>query len=91
MLDWMAWTPVTAWFFAAILCVLVIMTVAEVIWPSRERKGFLPIVTSRGDRLFIGLLSSAFIHLGWLALTPWPLWLATIGCVLWVLVLLRWA
>ena len=36
---------------------------------------------NRGDRLFISLLGSAFIHLFWLALVGSVLWLATIICV----------
>ena len=34
--------------------------------PTIERRGFLPMATTRGDRLFIGLLGAAWIHLGWL-------------------------
>jgi predicted small integral membrane protein len=91
MLDWMAWTPLTATFFAGIALILLTMTVAEVLWPSPERRGFLFISTTRGDRLFIGLLSSAFVHLAWLSLAPWPLYLATAVCALWILILIRWA
>lgn len=91
MLNWMAWTPVTAAFFGGIALLLLGMTVTEVMWPTRERKGFLPIRTTRGDRLFMGLLSSAFIHLGWLALWDAPLYFATILCAAWIGVLLRWA
>ncbi len=36
--------------------------------PTRLRKGFLPIATTRGDRLFIGLLSAAYINLAWVGL-----------------------
>ena len=32
------------------------------------RKGILGIDTTRGDRLFVSLLGSAFIHLAWLGL-----------------------
>ena len=46
---------------------LVGMTVWEIRSPTVERKGFLPIATTRGDRLFIGLLSAAYINLAW-----WP-------------------
>lgn len=91
MLNWMAWTPITAGFFGTIAFLLVGMTVAEVVWPTRERKGFLPIRTTRGDRLFMALLSSAFIHLAWLALTDAPLYLASLLCTVWAAVLLRWA
>ncbi|MEX1034294.1 MAG: DUF2160 domain-containing protein [Cellvibrionaceae bacterium] len=91
MLDWMAWTPITAAFFAGIGLLLLTMGVAEVLWPTTERKGFLPITTTRGDRLFIGLLSSAFIHLCWVALVSQPLYIATLLCVVWTGILLRWA
>jgi predicted small integral membrane protein len=91
MFDWMAWTPVTAAFFGGIAFILVVMGALELVWPTRERKAFLPIPTTRGDRLFIGLLSSAFVHLGWLALAESPLYIATILCVIWVAILLRWA
>jgi predicted small integral membrane protein len=45
------------------------MTVWEVVRPTVERKGFLPIATTRGDRLFIGLLTAAYINLAWVGLT----------------------
>ena len=32
------------------------------------RKGFLPVATTRGDRLFIGLLAAGYINLMWLGL-----------------------
>ena len=59
----MAWTPVTAGFFITIASILLCMTIWELKKPCVERKGFLPISTTRGDRLFIGLISSAYIHL----------------------------
>ena len=38
--------------------------------PETPRVGILAIPTTRGDRLFITLLGSAFIHLFWLAFAP---------------------
>lgn len=72
-MQWMAWTPVTAAFFATIILILVGMTIWQVVSPSVARKGFLPIETHRGDRLFISLLGSAFIHLGWLTFSEMPI------------------
>ena len=72
----MAWTAPTASFFVGIALLLVGMTVWERVAPSHRRRGLLPIPTTRGDRLFIGLLATAFLHLAWLALTPWSLWIA---------------
>src|SRR3546814_12650874 len=44
------------------------MTFLELKSPTVLRKGFLPIATTRGDRLFIGLLVAAYINLGFLGL-----------------------
>ena len=87
---WMSWTLPTAAFFAGIALILVAMTTWQVISPCVERKGFLPLETTRGDRLFIGLLSSAFIHLGFVALSDVPLYVATALCVVWMGILMRW-
>lgn len=89
-LEWMAWTPVTAAFFCTIVVMLIGMTIWEVASPNVERKGFLPIVTTRGDRLFIGLLSSAYIHLAWLGLTDLSLWIATVISVCFLVIMMRW-
>jgi predicted small integral membrane protein len=58
MLEWMAWTQPWRSSSAASRLMLVGMTVWEVVWPTVERKGFLPMTTTRGDRLFIGLLGA---------------------------------
>ncbi|MBZ0333546.1 DUF2160 domain-containing protein [Marinobacter sp. AL4B] len=90
MIAWMNWTPSVAIFFAVIAALLAVMTVYELVSPCTERKGFLPIETTRGDRLFIGLLSAAYIHLAFLAVSNVSLWIALVVSVLWALVLLRW-
>lgn len=66
------------------------MTVYEIKVPCTERKGFLPISTTRGDRLFIGLLTSAYIHLAFLAVTELSLMIALALSVIWLAILLRW-
>ncbi len=75
-LEWMAWTPVTAGFFITIFLMLVGMTIWEVASPTVVRRGWLPIKTTRGDRLFIGLLTNAYITIGWIGLTDLSLLLA---------------
>ena len=50
------------------MLMLVGMTIWEVRSPTVMRKGFLPIATTRGDRLFIGLLVAAYVNLVMLAL-----------------------
>ena len=88
-MEWMAWTPITAAFFGGIALLLVGMTVWEIRSPCVERRGFLPIVTTRGDRLFIGLLGSAYLHLLVVGVTDWSAWIASALSVVWLLVVMR--
>ena len=68
MFDWMVWTTPIAVFFSCIVLMLIGMTVWQVKSPTVMRKGFLPIATTRGDRLFIGLLTAAYINLAFVGL-----------------------
>ena len=89
-MSWMAWTLPTTLFFVSIFLILTAMTVWQVLSPSVARRGLLPMETTRGDRLFIGLLGSAFIHLAWIAMTGLPIWWALAISVLFLLGTLRW-
>ncbi|MGY4876438.1 DUF2160 domain-containing protein [Vreelandella aquamarina] len=89
-MSWMVWTLPTAIFFSSIAAMLAGMTIWEIRSPTVERKGFLPIPTTRGDRLFISLLSAAFIHLGIVGFTSLSILVASAISVVWLLVLMRW-
>jgi predicted small integral membrane protein len=52
--------------------------------------GVLRIETTRGDRLFITLLGSAFINLAWLGLVDSHQWAALIVCLLYAAAVFRW-
>ena len=69
MFEWMAWTLPVAVFFCSIVLMLVVMTVWELKSPTSLRKGWLPMATTRGDRLFIGLLSAAYLNLAFVAVS----------------------
>ena len=69
MFEWMAWTTPVAVFFACIVLMLIAMTLWEIRSPTVLRKGFLPIATTRGDRLFIGLLGAAYVNLAFVAVS----------------------
>lgn len=92
LISWMAWTWPTAVFFLCIFLFLVAMTVWEICVPGGDpRRGVLGLDTTRGDRLFISLLGSAFIQLAWLGLIGPNLWGAlavslvyALGVFLWV-------
>lgn len=87
---WMSWTKEIAIFFTCIGLMLVGMTVWELRKPTIERKGFLPIRTTRGDRLFVGLLLSAYVNLAWVGMTDITQWIgATLGFAVLFLVMAK--
>ena len=72
---WMAWTPATLAFFAFIFGSIALMGLLEWRNPGgAPRHGMLGIETTRGDRLFIGLLGSAYVFLAWIGLVGLTLW-----------------
>lgn len=89
-MSWMAWTMPTALFFATIAVLLIVFTILAVRYPETPRSGVLGIETTRGDRLFITLLGSAFINLAWLGLVglaqPWAL----LVCLIYAAAVFRW-
>ncbi len=76
-LSWMAWTWQTGVFFGVIALLLIGMSIWEMKRPGGDpRRGVLGLDTTRGDRLFLSLLGSAFICLAWLGLVGPTLWWA---------------
>lgn len=89
-LSWMAWTLPTAAFFIVIALLLIGMGVWEYASPGgNPRVGILRFETTRGDRLFVSLLGSAFIHLAWLGLVGPNLWWALALSVVYALGVFR--
>ena len=81
---WMAWTPATLAVFVGIFAAMALMTVLEIRRPGGDaREGALGLVTTRGDRLFLSLLGTAFIFLGWLLLFGQPVWGALALALAW--------
>lgn len=88
---WMAWTFPIALFFWLIASLLIIMTLLAVRFPETPRVGILRIETTRGDRLFISLLGSAFLHLAWLFFFGTALfWGALIVSLVYAAAVFRW-
>ena len=69
MFAWMAWTTPVAVFFICIGLMLAGRTIWEIKSPTVMRKGFLPLETTRGDRLFIGLVSAAYVNLAFVGIS----------------------
>ena len=83
-LSWMAWTWQTAAFFIFVFASIGLMAVRERFNPGgAPRRGAFGLDTTRGDRLFITYLGSAFIFLGWLAIMGPPVWGALALVVAW--------
>jgi predicted small integral membrane protein len=100
MFDWMVWTTPVAVFFSCIGLMLVLMTVWEIKSPTVLRRGFLPMETTRGDRLFIGLLSAAYVNLAfvgvsgrlmeWLSLQVEPsIWFSFVASMALLMLIMR--
>ncbi len=100
MFTWMVWTLPVAVFFICIALMLVGMTLWELKSPTTLRRGFLPLATTRGDRLFIGLLTAAYINLAfiglagrfaeWFSLAQEPsIWISFVVSMLALLFILR--
>lgn len=89
-MAWMAWTWPTAAFFGVIAALLITFSILAVKYPETPRMGILRIETTRGDRLFITLLGSAFINLGWLGLVGANQPYALILCLVYAVAVFRW-
>jgi predicted small integral membrane protein len=88
---WMAWTFPVALFFWCIAALLIVFMLLAIRFPETPRVGILRIETTRGDRLFITLLGTAFIHLGWLFFAgPDALWGAMILSLAYAAAVFRW-
>lgn len=91
MISWMAWTWQSAAFFAGIFALIGAFTLWEIRRPGgAPRDGVLGLTTTRGDRLFITLLGSGWIFLGWLGLMGTPLWGGLGLALAWAFFVFRW-
>ncbi|NRP37185.1 hypothetical protein XMD579_002017 [Marinobacterium sp. xm-d-579] len=90
MFSWMAWTLPTALVFVFIFSCIGILAFLEVKYPGgAERTGVFGLTTTRGDRLFISILGTVFIMLGWLGLMGTPLWGGLILSIIWAVFVFR--
>ncbi len=90
--SWMAWTLPTALFFLTIGALLAGMGILAKLFPRNEpRVGVIGIATQRGDRFFLSLLGSAFIHLAFVGLAPQsvPLFAATLASLVYAALVFR--
>ena len=82
---WMAWTPATLSVFVMIFSAVAVIGILESFRfrDGIERRGILGLTTTLGDRLFITLLGSVYIFLGWLGLFGQPIWIPAFVAIAW--------
>jgi len=89
--GWMYWTWQSGLFFTGIFGAITFLGVLNSYSPNVDRKGFLPIETGRGDRLFIGILSTMAIFFLWLGLFgETMLWITAIIGAIWFFIEFKW-
>ena len=64
--EWMQWTLPTVLFLGFIAAMLVGLTLWDIKDPGWARQGLLPIDTTRGDRVFMGLLLTGCTFCLWM-------------------------
>lgn len=89
-LEWMAWTSGTLVFVAGVFAFLGTIAVAAAVFPSVPRQGVLPMMTARGDRIYIGLLGICLVLVVYVAATNWPLPYGLLVAIAWFGSILRW-
>tara|TARA_Y100001947_G_C10269791_1_gene273669 strand:- start:503 stop:748 length:246 start_codon:yes stop_codon:yes gene_type:complete len=78
-------------FFIVLILTIIGLSLWDTFSPDIKRKGFLPITTSRGDRVFIAIISTIGICLVWLGVAGNSLFLgAVILSIIWNIVIARW-
>ena len=87
--GWLGHGTQLPFFIFIALCITVMLIWEKKVPGGSPRKGILGLDTTRGDRLFVSLLGSAFIHLAWLGLVGSLLWIASIICVAYFIVVFK--
>ena len=87
--GWLGHGQTAAFFIFIALCLAGMILWEKKVPGGTPRRGILSLDTTRGDRLFISLLSAAFIHLAWLGLVDASLWFATVISALFSIIVFR--
>jgi predicted small integral membrane protein len=91
MLDWMHWTWQSGIAFLLLAGLLVGLAILDQFHPGYSRKGFLPMATTRGDRVFLSIVTLVALLLLQLKFLPdessW--WVLACGAVTSTLIMRR--
>lgn len=90
VLEWMFWTRETLILLGVLIAFFTILAIIDLKWRSEvPRKGFLPIATTRGDRVFLGMATMIIIGILWLK-TPFPMRYSIIPAAIAFIVIVLW-
>lgn len=91
MFSWMHWTLPSAIGFGAMGVLILGLAIWDMRSPGLARKGFLPMQTTRGDRVFISILCMIIIFLLWLRYIPKvSLYIACVVSAVLIFILMKW-
>lgn len=90
-LSWMQWTTPTLLMVAGLFATLTVMGIWDARSPSVRRKGFLPVGFTRGERLFLSIVTFFGTMVLWLAFLPTTnlLYALPVAAVL-IVLMVRW-
>lgn len=89
--GWMYWSWQSAVFFLVIFSAIALLGFLNRFSGNVDRKGFFPMMTGRGDRLFIGIYSTFIIFLISFALFSGSFLIGTfIVSAIWFIVEFKW-
>jgi len=92
MLSWMHWTLPSALGFGLLATLLGGLAILDRYHPGYARKGFMPMATTRGDRVFMSFAFFVATVFAWLKFFPEAssIWTFVIAGVI-AFVLMKWA
>lgn len=70
MFSKMLWTVPSMIGIGLIFVIIIVVNIVDVFKPGYSRKGFLPISTTRGDRVYIAILSTIIVFFLWMKFLP---------------------
>ena len=88
---WMAWTWQTVLFFGLIVFALAVLTLLAIYRPEIPRRGLMRFPTTRGDRLFVSLIGSAYIFIAYMRFGGETLWYPFVAAILFGIAMFRFA
>lgn len=70
MFSSMLWTVPSMIGFCIVIGIIIAINIIDAFRPGYARKGFLPITTTRGDRVYISILSAVLVFFVWMKFLP---------------------